>query len=352
MNLGRTIKSCRKKCGLTQEQVATAVGVSKPAVSKWESGSAYPDITLLAPLARLFGTTVDNLLAYNLLLSENEIDEITSEFERTRSTSGWDKAMAYAEDQLHQYPNVYGLKVSIAQSYFQCAILATDTAYQEKAISRSFELLQQVAACKEQPYKEAALTLFAQNALLMGRCDEALNAAKQLPPEKVETEILLATIYFHCGEYPLCKALSQKILFRSYKNCDLSLGLLEKVAYRESEYETSLSLLNKHVCFYTLFGVDSASSILFEMVEVFAGMGEEGKVIELLNRYLLALEEERSAETQPFFDQLDMEAMPNGYLRETAFAQLREYLLSSNLFTPFLENEEFKKVVDKIKQHQ
>jgi len=50
MNIGNTIKNYRKKCGLTQEQVAVAVGVSKPAVSKWESSNAYLDITLLAPL--------------------------------------------------------------------------------------------------------------------------------------------------------------------------------------------------------------------------------------------------------------------------------------------------------------
>lgn len=352
MNIGNTIKNYRKKCGLTQEQVAIAVGVSKPAVSKWESCNAYPDITLLAPLARLFGTTVDSLLEYNMFLSEEQINEITVKFENAISIGGWDKAMTYAESQLHQYPNVYGLKVSIAQSYFQFALLTSDTLFQEKAISRSFELLRQVTICNEREHKETALTLLANNALLMHHYDEALDAAKQLPQEKIETEVLLATIYFHKGDYALCKILSQKILFRSYKNCDLSLGLLEKIACSENDYTTSLALLNKHVCFYHLFSIDSVCSIIFEMVEVVAKNGNEAKVIELLNDYIHALENEQSIEKYPFFDLLNIEPVKNDNLTQSSFVQLANYLSSNNLFLPFSDNDKFKKIIEKIKKHK
>ena len=43
----------RKELSLTQEQIAELLGVSTPAVNKWEKGSTYPDITLLPALARL-----------------------------------------------------------------------------------------------------------------------------------------------------------------------------------------------------------------------------------------------------------------------------------------------------------
>lgn len=352
MNIGNTIKNYRKKCGLTQEQVAVAVGVSKPAVSKWESSNAYPDITLLAPLARLFGTTVDSLLEYNMFLNKEQINEITAKFENTLSISGWDKAMNYAESKLHQYPNVYGLKISIAQSYFQFAVLDSDNLFQEKAISRSFELLRQVTACNEHEYKEMALTILANNALLMRRYDEALNAAKQLPQEKVETEILLATIYFHLGDYEICKTLSQKILFQSYKNCDLSLGLLEKIACSEDNYTTSLDLLSKHISFYQLFGVDSTSSVIFEMIEIFAKKGNRAKVIELLNDYVNALENEQSSEKYPFFDLLNIDTVNNENLVKRSFVQMADYLSSNELFSPFLGNDDFEKIISKIKYHK
>ena len=53
MRIGEQIKNYRKTAGLTQEQVANYLGVSTPAVNKWENGNTYPDISLLPALARL-----------------------------------------------------------------------------------------------------------------------------------------------------------------------------------------------------------------------------------------------------------------------------------------------------------
>ena len=64
LNIGSNIAALRKEKGLTQEQLASIIGVSAPAVSKWETGNSYPDITLLCPLARDLGTHVDTLLQF------------------------------------------------------------------------------------------------------------------------------------------------------------------------------------------------------------------------------------------------------------------------------------------------
>ena len=57
--LGAKIAALRKIRNMTQEQLAAQLGISAPAVSKWETGSSYPDITLLAPLTRALGTNLD-----------------------------------------------------------------------------------------------------------------------------------------------------------------------------------------------------------------------------------------------------------------------------------------------------
>ena len=75
LRIGSVIQKLRKIKGLTQEQLAESIGVSKAAVSKWESGSTYPDITLLSPIARLLGTTVDGLLEFEENLTKNEIGD-------------------------------------------------------------------------------------------------------------------------------------------------------------------------------------------------------------------------------------------------------------------------------------
>ncbi len=59
---GSFLSALRKENGLTQKEVAQKVSVSDKAVSKWERGLSLPDITLLIPLAELFGITVTELL--------------------------------------------------------------------------------------------------------------------------------------------------------------------------------------------------------------------------------------------------------------------------------------------------
>lgn len=55
MKINETIRSRRKQLGLTQEQVASRLGVTATAVYKWEVGSCYPDITLLPALQGCWG---------------------------------------------------------------------------------------------------------------------------------------------------------------------------------------------------------------------------------------------------------------------------------------------------------
>ncbi len=59
--IGERIATLRKKEGMTQESLASALGVSPQTVSKWETGATMPDILLLPVIAQVFGTTIDAL---------------------------------------------------------------------------------------------------------------------------------------------------------------------------------------------------------------------------------------------------------------------------------------------------
>lgn len=71
------LKYFRKKEGLSQEELAEKIEVSRQSVAKWESGETLPDIVKCRELANLFGTTIDNLINYSFeeeKLVENETD--------------------------------------------------------------------------------------------------------------------------------------------------------------------------------------------------------------------------------------------------------------------------------------
>jgi transcriptional regulator with XRE-family HTH domain len=73
LNISKCIIRKRKEKGITQEELAEYIGVSKAAVSKWESGQSYPDISLLPELAAFFNVSVDELLGYSPQLSREEV---------------------------------------------------------------------------------------------------------------------------------------------------------------------------------------------------------------------------------------------------------------------------------------
>lgn len=62
MNLAEKIYTLRKQHGLSQEQMAEALGVSRQAVSKWESGQSVPEAEKLVAISHLFAVTTDYLL--------------------------------------------------------------------------------------------------------------------------------------------------------------------------------------------------------------------------------------------------------------------------------------------------
>ena len=69
MEFHEKLQSLRKQKGLTQEELAQALYVSRTAVSKWESGRGYPNLDSLKAIANFFGLTVDQLLSGDELLT-------------------------------------------------------------------------------------------------------------------------------------------------------------------------------------------------------------------------------------------------------------------------------------------
>ena len=74
MEFNEKLQNLRKQKGLTQEELAEVLFVSRAAVSKWESGRGYPNLESLKAIAKYFGITVDELLSGEELLTISEAD--------------------------------------------------------------------------------------------------------------------------------------------------------------------------------------------------------------------------------------------------------------------------------------
>ena len=75
MKIGENIKKLRREHNVTQEKLAEYLNISYQAVSKWENGTALPDISLVLPLAKFFGVSTDTLFASNNETDNEKIKE-------------------------------------------------------------------------------------------------------------------------------------------------------------------------------------------------------------------------------------------------------------------------------------
>jgi len=76
INISKIIAGKRRLKGITQDQLATHIGVSKASVSKWETGQSYPDITFLPQLAAYFDISIDDLMGYEPQMTKENIKKL------------------------------------------------------------------------------------------------------------------------------------------------------------------------------------------------------------------------------------------------------------------------------------
>lgn len=105
MQIGQVIRKYRKSKEMTQEEMAKRLGVTAPAVNKWENGNSMPDITLLAPIARLLGITLDTLLTFQGDLTDQEVNELIRVLGEKLKAEPFEEVFQWARQQMEQYPN-------------------------------------------------------------------------------------------------------------------------------------------------------------------------------------------------------------------------------------------------------
>ena len=105
MQIGSVIRKYRKECGLTQEEMAKRLGVTTPAVNKWENGNTNPDIELLAPIARLLHISLDTLLSFQEKLTDMEIETLIRQMGDKLEKEGFEKTYEWAVQITKKYPN-------------------------------------------------------------------------------------------------------------------------------------------------------------------------------------------------------------------------------------------------------
>ncbi|GEN35806.1 helix-turn-helix domain-containing protein [Aneurinibacillus danicus] len=183
----------RKKFGMTQGDVATYIGISAAAVSKWEQGLSYPDLTLLPKLASLFDTTIDELLGYEPQLTADRIMKIYQNFSKRFSKESFEIVQKDVENIIKEYYSCCPLLVRISQLYLNHYVYSQNP---QMVLNRIVELCERVDILSDDhKLIQEAQIIHASALLIMDRPQELLKCVGYEVPIQFGVEKLIARAY-------------------------------------------------------------------------------------------------------------------------------------------------------------
>lgn len=207
MPMNLVIQEKRKELGLTQEQVAEYLNVSIPAVSKWEKGATSPDLSLLAPLARLLKTDLNTLFCFQEDLSQQEIQYFCREISELVRIRGVAAGFETAEQKIHEYPHSEELLHCLT---FQLdGLLAMSGLPKEEAHSYDSTLVewyQRLAKSNDSRISNSANFMMVSRYIRSGEYDKAQEILDIMPDKEdalssmADKRILQVNVYLHQGK--------------------------------------------------------------------------------------------------------------------------------------------------------
>lgn len=235
MRIGEVIRKYRKEQNMTQEEVANFLGVTAPAVNKWENGISYPDITLLAPLARILRIDVDTLVSFREEITDAEINRISENIYKEAMNEGYEETFEKVKNIIREYPNCNKLIFFLAQQMnFQLTVQGIeDKEKYEKQIDAWFEA---VALCKDESVSNMAIVMLCQRAIADKAFEKAQKLLDKIPPLGMDKRLQQANLYIAQEEDEKAYKVYEEMLFQNATGLVMNLMCLCQMKCRENAF--------------------------------------------------------------------------------------------------------------------
>ena len=349
--VGENIKKYRRQKGMTQKELADAIGVSVQAVSKWECG-ATPDISQISLLCAVLGTSADELLNCNHRLKElNDgwYDMLKKHGE------GSLEIIEYEKNVLLQFPNDETFGYRLATDYDIHAQMCEDI--KEKHYYWNKAKKQFVALLKKNPDDEIVRSCLVNVCMQLSEREEAMQYAL----ESKRKDMLLRHVYK--GDDLLCH--NQMLIDRKFveliqemlRSDDIKVWYIARNMIQQAFPEGNYQRYFRHLLRLCI----RIAGELTRVGDQDAAMEELWKTVDLIKNEEVYLDSD--VFTTPLFDHLDIHKEwhddvnggGNIWVERTeggAFVYLQAVLSENGLFYPYLkERQDFKQLMAVVDSH-
>ncbi len=289
INIARTLIAKRKERGITQDDLAAYIGVSKASVSKWETSQSYPDITFLPQLATFFNITVDELIGYAPQLTKEDIRKLYRRLAADFGTEPFEPVMEKCREAIHKYYSCFPLLLQMAVLLINHHMLAGDPERQAGILGETVELCARIKKDSEDVWlSRQANSIEALCQLILQKPAEVLELLDGTMRATSDDSVLLASAYQMTGDLRKAKEVMQVTAYQHLAGLAGSMpSLLLQAADDAARFEETVHRVLSVADLFHLEKLhpNTLAQICLAIAQGYAAQGLRDKALDMLQKY-------------------------------------------------------------------
>lgn len=191
LSIGENIINLRRSRGITQDQLANFLNITKASVSKWETNQSFPDIMLLPKIATYFDITIDELLGYKPQLSPEQIRFKYHSLTKDFANLPFEEVMDKTKSLVKEYYACYPFLLQICVLWLNHFMFAGDSTRQHEILNDIVELCDHIIdECKVVGICSDATIINATINLQLGKVHEVIDILVPMnDPKRLSSQI-------------------------------------------------------------------------------------------------------------------------------------------------------------------
>ncbi len=290
ITISRTITNKRKEKGITQDELASHIGVSKASVSKWETGQSFPDITFLPKLAAFFNISMDELMGYEPQMSKEDIRKLYLSLSSDFTIKPFDEVLEHCREIAKKYFSCFPL-------LFQIGALLVNNSMESGDIEKTFAVIAEAKKLfihvkresEEVELCQLALNMEAFCALTLGNAEEVIALLKETSNKIISTETLLAPAYQMIGKERQAKSVLQVSAYQHM--CSLFGALTDYLPLCNDAPEQFEETYRRALAITEIFDLKNLHPTMLMKFHIIAAqgytkLGNTNRALEILEKYV------------------------------------------------------------------
>lgn len=360
INLAEVLIVKRHEKGITQDELAAFIGVSKASVSKWETGINLPDITLLPLLASYFDISIDALIGYAPQLNKDEIANKYNRLSARFAKSSFEDVIVECQTLVKKYYSCYLFLLEMAKFYINHAPLAPSAEIKKELLQSALQLCERIKTlCQDTSLASRAELYQAMCYLSLGDAERVLKTLGDTIQVNLNSSAFIWQAHQILGKHEKAKEVIQADLYQNLM--EIFVGLLAYIQANLDNYNIAQKAFKRAESLSELFNMRQLNpnnvAILYVYgAHMYEAADKHEEAMEMLNKYVdLCIHDFFPFEPRgdSFFDKIDRWLKSNTCAMPRSNIIVKESMLNDVLLSPVFdklrEYPEYSKLICKLR---